>query len=105
MICPKKMFLAIFQELMVYNTQPIRSMSLKMKNSSKQLETLNTKCTELRSKFEKTISQLIITKTAVWDIANQNPVLNQKLKNSKDKIRHVKCKKDRLEECVNLQVE
>lgn len=80
------------EELMVYDTQPIRSISLKMKKCSEQLETLNTECTELRSKFEKTRSQLKSTKTALRDITNQNIVLNQKWKNAKEKIRHVNVK-------------
>lgn len=67
---------------------------------------LNLECTELRSKFEKTKSQLKSTKTALRDITNQNTVLNQRSKASKEKISQLKCKNASLEEeCVNLQVD
>ena len=94
------------EELLVYDTQPIRSMSLKMTKFSEQLEILNTECTEVRGKFENTRSQLKSSKIALQDITNQNTLLNRKWKKAKEKISQLKCKNALLEEeCANFQVE
>lgn len=94
------------EDLMMYDTQPVKSMSIHLKKCSDQLEMLNSECTELKSRFEKTKSQLRSTKSALRDVTNQNTVLNQRLKSAKEKISQLKCKKASLEEeCVNLQVD
>ena len=94
------------EELMLYDTQPAKSMSVHLKKCSEQVEMLNLQCAELRSKFEKTKSQLRSTKSALRDITNQNTVLNQRLKAGKQKISQLKCKNASLEEeCVNFQVD
>ena len=94
------------EELMLYNTQPTKSMSIHLKKCSEQLEILNLEYTELRSKFEKTKSQLRSTKFALRDITHQNTVLNQRLKAGKKKISQLKCKNASLEEeRANLQVD
>lgn len=94
------------EELMMYDTQPAKSMSIHLKKCSDQLEKLNSECTELRSKFEKTKSQLRSTKSALRDITNQNTVLTQRLKSTREKVKQLKCKNASLEEeCVNLQVD
>lgn len=94
------------KELMLYDIQPAKSMSIHLNKCSEQLEMLNLECTELRNKFEKTKSQLRSTKAALRDITNRNTVLNQRLKAGKKKISQLKCKNASLEEeCVNLQVD
>ena len=94
------------EELMLYDTQPAKSMSIHLKKCSDQLEMLNSECTELRSKFEKTKSQLRSTKSALRDITNQNTVLNQRLKCAREKSGQLKCKNSSLEEeYVKLQVD
>ena len=94
------------EELMVYDTQPAKSMSIHLKKCSDQLEMLNSECTELRSKFEETKSQLRSTKSALRDVTNHNTVLGQRLKTAREKISQLKCKNASLEEeCVNLQVD
>lgn len=94
------------EELMLYDTQPARSMSLHLKKCSDQVAMLNSECGELKSKFEKTKTQLRNAKSALRDITNQNAVLNEKLKTARDKIGVLKCKNASLEEeCVNLQVD
>ena len=94
------------EELMPYDTQQVKSMSIDLKKCSEQVEMLNSECTELRGKFEKTRSHLRSTKTALGDITNQNTVLNQRLKAAREKISQLKFKNASLEEeCVNLQVD
>ena len=94
------------EELMLYDAQPAKSMSIHLKKCSDQLEMLNSECTEIRSKFEKTKSQLRSTKSALRDVTNQNTVLNQRLKSAREKISQLKCKNASLEEeCMNLQVD
>ena len=58
------------EDLMMYDTQPAKSMSIHLKKCSDQLEMLNSECTELKSKFEKTRSQLRSTKSALRDVTN-----------------------------------
>ena len=89
------------EELMLYDTQRTKSLSIHLRKCSEQLEMLNSECTELRSKFEKSKSQLRSTKTALCDITNQNSVLNQRLKAAREKVSQLKCKNASLEEeCV-----
>ena len=64
------------EELMLYDTQPAKRMSVRLKKCSEQAEVLNS---ELRSKFEKTKSQLSSTKSTLRDITNDNTVLTQRL--------------------------
>ena len=91
---------------MLYDAQPAKSMSIHLKKCSDQLEMLNSECTEIISKFEKTKSQLRSTKSALRDVTNQNTVLNQGLKSAREKISQLKCKNASLEgECMNLQVD
>lgn len=93
-------------ELMLYDTQPAKSMSIHLKKCSEQLEMLNLDCTDLRSKFENTKSQLRSTKCALRDVTNQNSVLKQRLKAGKEKMGQLRWKNASLEEeCVNLQVD
>lgn len=93
------------EELMLYDTQPAKSMSIHLKKCSDKLEMLNAECTELRSKFEKPKSQLRSTST-LRDVSNENTVLNQRLKSAREKISHLKYKNASLEEeCANLQVD
>ena len=86
------------EDLMMYDTQPAKSMSIHLKKCSDQLEMLNSECTELKSKFEKTRSQLRSTKSALRDVTNQNTVLSQRLKSARERISQLRCKNASLEE-------
>ena len=93
------------EEVMKYTSQQVKSMSKKLSECSKQLELLNLECAELKTSYEETKGQLKQSKTALRDITNQNSILLQKLKSSKEKISQLKCKNASLvEECVNFEV-
>lgn len=93
------------EEVMKYTSQQVKSMSKKLSECSKQLELLNLECAELKTSYEETKGQLKQSKTVLRDITNQNSILLQKLKSSKEKISQLKCKNASLvEECVNFEV-
>lgn len=94
------------EELMKYDNQQAKSMSKQLSKCSEQLEILNLECTELKSNYEKAKGQLRSTKTALRDITNQNSILVQRLKSSREKISQLKYDNTLLkEENTNLQVD
>ena len=81
-------------------------MSKKLDQCFKQLALLNLECAELKTSYEEARGQLKQTKTALRDITNQNSILLQKLRSSKEKISELKCKNMSLvEECINAEVD
>lgn len=94
------------EELMLYDTQPAKHMSARLKKCSEQVEVLNSECTELRSKFENTESQLRSTKSTLRDITNENTVLTQRFKAARNIISLLKRKNASFEEeCINFEVD
>ena len=67
-------------------------MSTRLSECSEQLEILNLECAELRSNYEKTKSYLRSTKTALHYITNQNSIIVQKLKTTREKISQLNVK-------------
>ena len=63
------------KQSMVYDTQPVKTMTLKMKKCSQQLELLTEECADLRSTYEKTTRKLKAAREKIGTLKHKNAFL------------------------------
>ncbi len=75
-------FNRVSEQLMVYDAPPIRSMRLQLKMCTETVESLNSECTELKTNFQQSRTELQTTKATLGEITFKNTAL-QASKSSK----------------------
>ena len=75
---------------MVYDTQPIRSMSSHLKKCTENLELMNLECTKLKNDFQRARNELKTSIAALCEMTSKNTVFKQKWRDARRRIRELK---------------